>query len=327
MNEEENNQQAADTGAENTQVQDQVDNWDSAEADFLADKGVKTDEQTKSEKTPEEQAAEAANSEGKKSDEEQGAGDDSEKGAGAEEKTDPNADENLEQSADDGAPYREARQIQRELEADREQFRTDIKKEMFPEWSDDILDDQGEPLKTPRDVMGHINPLTITAENPKGRRFTEEEATAWLFAAQKHKDNERAQMTDRIEHIADVMIQQRDEADVIKGKFGKLLADMPDLRKEIWADYKRTLVIDENSGLIVDAPVSLQRFFERALEPYAQYAAQLQTQAAAKKKTQDDTARKQTQQDREDIHSAGGGSVTDPEEDGWAKAAKEFYEG
>lgn len=324
-------QPAADTGADTSQTQEQIDDWSGAEADFLADRGVKTeekgkpDEQTKSEKTPEEIAAEAANPDGKKPDEKPGAGDDSKKGDGTEEKTDPNKDPNLEQQADEGAPQREARAIQRELEADNQAMRADVKKELFPDFTEDILDDQGKAMKTPRDVMNHINPNT-------GKRFTEEEATAWLFAAQKHKDAERAEMTEKVERVSDVMIRQRDEADVIKGKYGKLLAELPELRKEIWLDYKATLVIDKQTGLIVDAPVSLQKFFERALKPYADYAAQLQANADATLKkqqqpTQTDAERKQQQEDRGDITSGGQGSVQDPEEKGWADAAKQYYEG
>lgn len=321
-------QQVTDTGAEHTQVQDQVDDWGGAEAEFLADKGVKTEEEKKDPSDDKKDDPNKSADNGADDPSKSGGEDDPNKKLGDnEEELDPNDDPNLEQQEDEGAPYREARQVQREIEADRSQMREDIKKEMYSEWNDDILDDQGEPIKTPRDVMNHINPLTVTAENPKGRRFTEEEATAWLFAAQKHKDQERAEMNERIDHIADVMIKQRDDADVIRGKYGKLLADMPELRKEIWADYKQTLVVDKESGLIVDAPVSMQRFFERALQPYADYAAQLQAEAAKKKQAQDDTTRKQTQQDREDIHSAGGSNVTDPEEEGWAKAAKEYYEG
>lgn len=319
----ENNQAAAtDTGADQSQVQEQVDNWGDAEAAFLADKGIKSDEQTKSEKTPEELAAEAANSEGKKSDEEQGAGDDSKKGAGSEEEADPNADKDLEQKADEGAPQREYRQTMRAIEEDNKAMRADVAKELYPDWSDDILDADGDPIKTPRDVMARTNPAT-------GKRFTEEEATAWLFAAQEHKDKERTQMQERVAQVSDVMIDQRDQADQVKGKYGTLLSKLPELRKEIFADYKATLVIDKETGLIVDAPVSMYRFFERALRPYEQYVKQVQTDAAGKQQVQTEAERKQTHQDREDIHSASGGSdaMKDPEEAGWEKAAKEYYEG
>lgn len=313
----ENNQQQNDAQA-------QIDDWSGAEAEFLADKGIKVedkkDEQAESQKTDEEKAAEAANSDGKKSDEEQGSSDDSKKGDGTEEKTDPNDDPNLKQPDDPNAAYREARQVQKEIEADRTAMVSDVRKELYPDWTDDILDADGEPLKTPRDVMSHINPNT-------GKRFTEEEATAWLFAAQKQKDNQRTEMENRIAQVADVMIDQRDQADQIKSKYGTLLAKLPELRKEIFADYKATLVIDKETGLIVDAPVSMTKFFERALRPYEQYVKQIEADKASKQTQQNDAQRKQTQQDREDIHSASGGSVTDPEEAAWAKAAKEYYEG
>lgn len=313
----ENNQQTADTGADNTQVQDQVDDWSSATADFLADKGVKTEEKKDGEDDADKSTTQGTDDTTSSGSEE----DEAKKSTDNEEDANPNDDPNLEQQADDGAPYREARQVQREIEADRSAMKADIQKEMYSDWSDDILDADGEPLKTPRDVMSHINPVT-------GKRFTEEEATAWLFEAQKHKDKERTERDERIEHVADVMIQQRDDADVIRTKYGKLLAKLPELRKEIWADYKDTLVIDKESGLIVDAPVSLAKFFERALKPYADYAAQLQANAGTTQKTaQTEQTRKQTQADRQDITSVGSGTVTDPEEQGWADAAKQYYEG
>lgn len=317
MNEENN------TGAENTQVQDQVDAWDDAEAAFLADKGVKPDE--KANKSEDDEAAKGGeakktDSENKESDEEQGAGDDSKKKTGTDE--DANSDENLEQKADE-APQNAAadyRKVQREIEADNKAMQADVKKELYPDWSDDILDADGDPIKTPRDVMARTNPAT-------GKRFTEEEATAWLFAAQEHKDKQRNEMLERVAQVSETMIDQRDQADQVKTKYGELLAKLPELRKEIFADYKATLVIDKETGLIVDAPVSMYKFFERALRPYEQYVKQVQADTASKTAAQTDTERKQTHQDREDIHSASGGGVTDPEEDGWAKAAKEYYEG
>lgn len=312
----ENNQQVADTGADTTQVQDQADDWSSAEADFLADKGIKVEEKKDDADDTNKSTTDGTDNDAGTGSEE----DEAKKSGDPKENVDPNKDENLEQQPDEGAPYREARQVQREIEADRSAMKADIQKEMYSDWSDDILDADGEPLKTPRDVMSHINPVT-------GKRFTEEEATAWLFEAQKHKDKERAERDERIEHVADVMIQQRDDADVIRTKYGKLLAKLPDLRKEIWADYKDTLVIDKESGLIVDAPVSLAKFFERALKPYADYAATLEANAGKQKTAQDEQTRKQTQADRQDITSVGSGTVTDPEEQGWADAAKQYYEG
>lgn len=311
----EDNKQVVDTGvdasADTSQAQDQVDDWADAEANFLAEKD-ETGASKPADKGTDEDAS-------KGSDQDEAA-----KSATDAENADPNKDADLEQKADEGAPQREYRQVQREIEADNKAMRADVQKELYPDWSDDILDADGDPIKTPRDVMARTNPNT-------GKRFTEEEATAWLFAAQKHKDTQRAERDERIAQVSDTMIDQRDQADQVKGEFGDLLAKLPNLRKEIFADYKATLVIDKETGLIVDAPVSMYKFFERALRPYAEYAKQLQTQAPAADKpkpVQKTTAEvKQIHQDREDIHSASGGSITDPEEDAWAKAAKEYYEG
>lgn len=313
------------------QAQEQVDDWSDAEANFLADKGIEREEDKSgeqangSENNKKTEGGEEAqgDSENKKSDEEQGSGDDSKKGDGGEEEgADANQDDQLEQGADEAPQNTTAqyRQTQREIEADNKAMQADVKKELYPEWTDDILDDQGEPIKTPRDVMQYTNPVTK-------KRFTEEEATAWLFAAQKHKNEERAKMEERVAQVSDVMITQRDEADQVRTKYGQILSKLPNLRKEIFADYKATLEIDPDTGLIVNAPISMYKFFSRALRPYEQYIQQLQTQASEKKSAQDDTTRKQTQQDREDITSSGNGSVEDPEEKAWADAARKHYEG
>lgn len=306
---------------EHNQAQDQVDDWGDAEANFLAEKGISAED-----KKDDEQQNDTTQSDDKGTDDASGNGGEEDEGKKSddsqEDVDDPNKDENLEQEADEAPQNTTAqyRQTQREIEADNRAMQADVQKELYPDWTDDILDDQGEPIKTPRDVMQYTNPVTK-------KRFTEEEATAWLFAAQKHKDSERAKMEQRVAQVSDVMITQRDEADQVKAKYGTLLAKLPNLRKEIWADYRATLVVDKDTGLIVDAPVSLAKFFARALRPYEQYVQQLQSQAAEKKTQQDDTTRKQTQQDREDITSSGNGSVTDPEEEAWAAAAKKHYEG
>lgn len=313
---ENNQQQATDT----SQTQEQIDDWSGAEAEFLADKGVETEK--KKDETDANKSDDTDQSANNGTDDDASKGgdqDEAAKSATDGEKSDPNEDENLEQPDDRNAAYREARQVQKELEADRTAMVTDVKKELYPDWSDDITDADGDPIRTPRDVMARTNPET-------GKPFTEEEATAWLFAAQKHKDGQRTEMESRVQQVAEVMIDQRDQADQVKEKYGGLLAKLPELRKEIFADYKATLVVDKETGLILDAPISMYKFFERALRPYEQYVKQIQTESAAKQNTQTEAQRKQTHQDREDIHSASGGSVTDPEEASWAKAAKEYYE-
>ena len=319
----ENQQQASDAGAQ--------DDWSNAEAGFLEDKGVKieeknTDEQAKSEEGKKDDSASKVDPQAKKSDEKSGDDNDSKKGSGEKEKVDPNDDPNLKQPDDPNAPYREARQVQRELDADRDATQKDIREKMFSDWSDDILDSDGDPLKTPADVMKRINPTT-------NKPFTEEEATAWLLAAQKQKDKDRAEVQARIEEYAETNIRIKDEGDAVRTKFGKILDKMPELGKEIWADFKNTLVIDEKSGVILKMPVSLQRFYERALQPYADYNARLEAEAAEKAKADIETKKqekiqtKRTQGDREDIVSSGNSNVADPEEEGWAKAAKSYYEG
>lgn len=303
--------------------------WSGVETDFLADKGVATEEKKdddagKSDDTgkADDQGADDTAKKGDEVDPDKKS-EDAKKDDDSKEDAD---DKNKSEEVQDDPTIRDQRAIQREIEADTQAMREDIRKEMFSDAPTELVDSDGDPIRTVEDVQKLINPNT---QKP----FTAEEATAYLFAAQKNLDKEIKEREQQIEKIADVNITIRDETDAIKVKFGDLLAKMPDLRKEIWADYKATLIIDKNTGLIVDAPVSLQRFFERALKPYADYAATLKADADAKAaeaateaKQEQAAQRKRTQEDREDVHSAGTGKVTDKEEDGWANAAKDYYE-
>lgn len=229
-------------------------------------------------------------------------------------------DDSAQDKVDPYATQRDARQVQRELEADTRAMRDDIRKELYSDLQTELTDADGDPIRTPADVMKLLNPNT---QKP----FTEEEAVQYLFAAQKHLDKELATAEKEIERVADIQIMIRDETDNIRAKFGEILTKMPELRKEIWADYKATLKLDPKTSVIIDAPISLERFFERALQPYAEYAETLKSQQAqtAETKKAEVQQRKQTQADRQDITSGGKGDVTDPEDEEWNKAFKKQY--
>ena len=146
---------------EQNQAQDQADSWADAEANFLADKGISTEDKKDDEQangSEDQQTAKdgeeaQGDSKDQKQDEEQGSGDDSKKGSGSEEEgADANQDDQLEQGADEAPQNATAqyRATQREIEADNKAMQADVRKELYPDWTDDILDDQGEPIKIGR---------------------------------------------------------------------------------------------------------------------------------------------------------------------------------
>jgi hypothetical protein len=230
---------------------------------------------------------------------------------------------------DTNATIRETRQIQRELEEDRKQTIQDVREKLYPDLKMQLTDMDGDPLEKPEDVMKLRNPNTNKA-------FTREEATQYLLEAQQYlaKQNDEAQS--RIEQIAEVNINIKDEASAVRARWGKFLTDPKnaDLAKETWADYQATLKTDPNTGIILEAPVSMERFYNRTLAGYAAQAetsqnATQQTQAAeqARLAAEAKAARLQNREDRGDITSNGRTQLDDPEDKEWSNAFKQHYEG
>lgn len=277
--------------------------WANAEADYLNDKGYEAgvvdeeeDVEEDTKQTPEDETKDTKDTED----------------------ITPDAPETEADEEDPQSVYRDQRAIQREIEADKRAMREEIRKEMF-NTPTEITDADGDPIRTVEDVMKLMNPTTQKA-------FTEEEALAWLFAAQQHREKQQSEENEKIDNITEVNLQIRDDSEAIMSKYKKLLSDMPELRQAIWDDYKATLVVDEDTGYIIDAPFSLKNFFERALQPYAEYQSRLQSEAEQRKKSEATAKRKQTQSDRQDIYSGGSGNTEDAEEKAWADAARSYYE-
>jgi len=68
----------------------------------------------------------------------------------------------------------------------------------------------------------------------------------------------------------------KDQADIIRYEYEELLEANPDLRDELWADYEATLIKDPETGIILRAPISLQKFYTRNLKPYVDKAIELE---------------------------------------------------
>jgi hypothetical protein len=333
---------AGDAGA-STNDNNDASEWDQAGLDFLSDQGIEPDkrkeeqgaidEQAKSKEGDEEKGAPKSDPEGKKPDEKQGAGDDSKKGDGTEGEGGKPAEGEQPETPPVPTPEqadREYRRRQLELEADRKDLTEDIRKEMFGEKPARLEDADGDPIETIADVMRLQNPAT-------GKPFTAEEATHWLFQAQRNFEKTQAEDSKKIAEIVEVNLNIKQQADSIKSKYGELLKHMPNLKAHVWAEYQKTLVKDEKSEIIIGAPVSMETFYDTILAPYMKQVEDLKKQAEAdeqktaeaeKRKKDAEEKKKQSQGDREDIFSTRTKieDISDPEEKEWAKAAKDYYE-
>lgn len=199
----------------------------------------------------------------------------------AEKKLDEGAgDGNDAQIKSEGEPAKDADTIAREARAtarqSAENFKTtvsEVRAKMFADMQTELRDADGDPIKSIDDVMKLINPNSRTAEAPQGRTFTEEEAGMWLIANQQELNKQIAANEKQIEEIAEVQVTLHDETAYINAKYGPFLKANIELRDGLWEDFEKTLVIDEKSKVITKMPVSLTRFYERALKPYVEAAA------------------------------------------------------
>lgn len=292
--------------------------WEDAQKEvFGTVKGKKKegdDEQAKPEKDGEKKPEDKGDKTGKKPDEEQGAGDGAEKKDG----DDKGAAEQPSTTA------RDARVAARETAQATEQMKTDVRTKMFAETPTQLQDADGDPISTIGDVMKLINPRT-------GEAFTDEEAASWLALAQQQFDKNTAAVSKQIDDITNVNMAVKDEADAVNEKYGKFLTENTEIKDRLWAQYEKTLVKDEKSGIITKAPVSLEEFYDVALKSYMDANAATEAKAADDAKAAEaakieaDKAKLQQRQSRSDIYGGGNTDTTDPEEKEWADAATEVF--
>lgn len=169
---------------------------------------------------------------------------------------------------------RDSRAAQREIAAQREAMSADVRKQVFDSVPKTLVDADGDAIRGIEDVMKLVNPRT-------GETFTEEEAGMWFLAAQQEFNKNMADLDKRVEQIAEINLDLKDDADTINYKYGELLKVLPDpenprklYRDTLWSEYQNTLVRDPNSNVIIQTPMPLRTFYERALAPYARQAAE-----------------------------------------------------
>lgn len=224
---------------------------------------------------------------------------------------------------------RDSRVAQREARQEAEAVKADVRKQMFADVPQQLQDADGDPIRTIEDVQKLINPRT-------GEPFTEEEAGIWLLSAQQQFNQNMATMEKQIDEIAEVNVDLKDQVDDILYQYGELLKTLPDpnnpkvlLRETLWAEYEKTLVKDEKSRIITKAPVSLKKFYEIALQPYAKLAQSLEAdenaKAAEKAKAEEAEKKKKERQDRSDIYGGSNADLMDPEDKEWDEAATAVF--
>lgn len=184
------------------------------------------------------------------------------------------SDEQADEETEPDFSSRDSRAAQREIAQQREAMSADVREQVFADVPQTLVDADGDPIRNVEDVMKLVNPRT-------GETFTEEEAGMWFLAAQQDFNKNMADLDKRVEQIAEINLDLKDDADMIRYKYGELLKVLPDpenpkklYRDTLWEDYQKTLVRDPKSNVVVQTPMPLRTFYERALGPYARQAAE-----------------------------------------------------
>lgn len=230
------------------------------------------------------------------------------------------ASETEEEDAPD-ASTRTARQTAREAAREVEAVATDIREKMYANVPRVLSDKDGDPITSINDVMNLVNPNT-------GEGFTDEEAAVWLLSAQQQFNQNLANQDKEITQIAELNLDLKDQADSISYEYGELLKAMPDLRDQVWAEYHKTLVRDPETDIITKAPVSMESFYDMALQPYVKLAESLEAQETARleaEKAQADAQKLKNRGDRADIYGRTDTEILDDDEKEWDAAHKAYF--
>lgn len=230
------------------------------------------------------------------------------------------------QPGPDNPALRDTRALQRQAQEELNAVKEDIREEMFSDVETELKDMDGDPIKTIEDVMRLQNPNT---QKP----FTKSEATAWLQAAQNHLNATLEDVEKKVEQYAEVQISLKDQADAIRAKYGELLKANPNgIRERLWNEFEGTLERDKKTGIIINAPVSMERLYEVALAPYERLATQMesdeqqrQTQQQQQQQQQQKQQKAAAQSDRSDIYAPTNNDNQDPEANEWAAAENAVF--
>lgn len=218
-----------------------------------------------------------------------------------------------------------AREQQQQIDS----IKADVRDKLFGEKITELRDLEGNAIKTPEDLMQYNNQAT-------GQPFTREEAREYLADQKQALADKNTRDDAEIDRITDLNLNLRDQVDVIDYQYGELLKAMPELKDQLWSDYLKTVTQDSKSGIITAAPLRLEDFYRRALEPYAEMGRRLESQDTSSTQQQTEQQakedadkqsreRQQRREDRSDIYGNGKRDDRSDDDKEWDDAAKAVF--
>ena len=178
----------------------------------------------------------------------------------------------------------------------RQSLRSEVRNALYPDGIEKpLLDSEGNEIKGVQDIAGRLlNPATNEV-------FTYEEARDWLETKRRELDKEVEIAEQNIDAIAEVNQDLQEGERIVMAKYGELLKTLPDVAKEAYESYLATVKVDPKTGLAVEAPINVVRYYDTIMRPYLSVAKQMQLQKQAEEEKAARIKAEAAQKDRADI--------------------------
>jgi len=144
-------------------------------------------------------------------------------------------------------------------------LRDEIIQKYYPDGIDQTLRaSDGTEIKTAQDIVD----MGLTKAN--GEEFTYEEAAQWIMDQRQSISRNLDEIKDNAVLIAETNQTLLDGMDRIRAEYGDLLATIPEINKQVSDMYLKTLTVDQERGIVTNAPVDIVEYYRSALAPYKQ---------------------------------------------------------
>lgn len=127
----------------------------------------------------------------------------------------------------------------------------------------------GTEIKTAQDIVD----LGLT--KPNGEEYTYEEAAQWIMDQRQQISRNLDEIRDSAMAVAETNQSLLNSMDRVRAEYGDLLAVVPEINAQVTNAYLKTLTIDQERGIVTNAPVDMVEFYRMALAPYKQLAGEI----------------------------------------------------
>lgn len=172
-----------------------------------------------------------------------------------------------------------------------------------------VTDENGKEYKTPQDV--------VDAVAASGGEISIEDASQWLMNEQFKLDQQIKEIKQSATTVAEANANFRNGGIRVMQKYKDIFDRVPGLQQKAYKNYMRTVKVDDDKGIILNAP-DIEEHYAEFLEPYVlalQSEQQSQPSSPPAAETPKIPDAKQTVDDRLDETGDGGIGANDKDDE------------